>query len=314
MANLIPQSPTTGGMQYSTVQNYWDALKEDFDTIAYLPYGDEYWDAMNLIMNSISTREIAKQPQVKWFELTRQEVPFTVDNGPVAITSGQYTVDLPTSEVDPSTGYSFPIANQIWQHALTRKNFQIVDKPDANTLVLRCLDSSFTGNLGDGDKFFLVGVSVKEGSSKQQGQFTFDTLRTAKLQTFRNDNQVTSEYMNNQLWYDQLQNGKAVPFTNSRDVMYIQREHQVALVNTFIAGKSDDNLAATTSFQTTDGLVESIFDRGQTQDSGGDIDETDFYAIEAKLTVVLLGLLTDVLTAKSVVLLVLLPKQILVDL
>lgn len=282
MANLIPQA-IPGGITAS-IQNNWDALKDDFDAVAYLPFGDEYWDAMNQIMNAIGNREIAKQNIVKWFERTRQEVPFTVDNGPVSISSGQYTVDIPASEVDATTGYSWPIKHEIWRHAPSGTLFQIVSKPDANTLVLRPLDSTFTANLADGDKFFYVGVSVPENSDNQDSKYVFDTLYSAKVQTFRHDNISSSQALYNQLWYTQLENGTQLPYSNSNDVIYLQREHQVAIVNTFLAGKSDNNLSSTTSFQTTDGLIPTIFSRGQTQDSGGDIDELDFYALEAKLT------------------------------
>ena len=68
----------TGAMTFGAIQNNWDALMEDFDSVAYLPFGDEYWDAMNQIMNAVGNREIAKNPRVRWFELTRMEAPITV--------------------------------------------------------------------------------------------------------------------------------------------------------------------------------------------------------------------------------------------
>src|SRR5690606_35793110 len=110
MANLIQQSIPTG-MSYGDVLNYYDAMKEDIDKVNYFPFGDEYFDAMNLIINAIGNREIAKQPQLSWFERQRQEVPFTV-KGTTNISSGVYTVTIPNSEVDPTTGYSWPIKNE----------------------------------------------------------------------------------------------------------------------------------------------------------------------------------------------------------
>jgi hypothetical protein len=281
MANLIPQSPTSGGMSYGGILNFWDALKEDIDTINYLPYGDEYYSTMNQIINAVGNREIAKQPSVSWFENSRMEVPFTVET--VNVASGVYTIDIPASEVDASTGYSFPSQYDIWVHAKTLTPFQIISKTDANTLVLKPVDS-FSGSITAGDKFFYSGDSVPEGSSPVQPKYVFNTKLTAYLQSMRNDKQSTSEALFDQLWYDQWENGIQTPFSNSADVYQLQRSHLVGMVNTFFTGTTGSNLASTTSFQTTDGLYQTVLERGQKQDSGGDIDEVDFYALEALLS------------------------------
>jgi hypothetical protein len=82
------QSPTiappisTGAMTVGAIQNNWDALMEDFDAVAYLPFGDEYWDAMNQIMNAVGNREIAKNPRVRWFELLLMQLLVTMLDGP----------------------------------------------------------------------------------------------------------------------------------------------------------------------------------------------------------------------------------------
>lgn len=282
MATLIQQSPTTGGMSYGGILNYFDALKDDFDNIEYLPFGDEGFKEMNMIVNGIGQRDIAKQPQVNWFERERQEVPFTT-SGSTSIASGQYTVTLDASEVDTTTGYSWPAATEIWEQATTGIQFQIVSKPSASSLVLRPT-TTYSTAIPSGAKFFYVGNSQAEGSGPMQSKFMFDTQYTAYLQTIRQDYKTTSEAMFNQLWYDQDEAGKRIPFSNTRDVTYMQREHLVALCNTFLAGDVATNLATTTSFQTTNGLVNSIFDRGQLQDTGGSLDATAFYALEAKLT------------------------------
>ena len=125
MANLIAQA-IPGGMTNGILNN-WDALKDDFDAVAYLPFGDEYWDAMNQIMNGIGNREIAKQQIVNWFEMNRMEVPFTVATETGGATAGStITVTIPAGEVDSVTGYSFPIANEIWRHAKTGELYQIL--------------------------------------------------------------------------------------------------------------------------------------------------------------------------------------------
>jgi len=291
MSNINPLS-TSSGMTYGGIQNNWDALKDDFDAVAYLPFGDEYWDAMNQIMNAIGNREIAKQPQVKWFEMTRMEVPFTVLSFTGGATAGSFaTITLATSDVQTvgGTAYSWPAENEIWRHAKTGDLYQITTKSAANTLVVTPLLSSVTpnANLAATDKFFYVGVSVKENSTAQAAKFVFDTLHTAKLQTFRHDALSSSEALYNQLWYSQLENGVQTPYSNSRDIIYLQREHQVAIVNTFLAGQTDDNLSSSDSFQTTNGLIPTIKSFGQTVDYGTtstDLDEADMYTLEAKLT------------------------------
>ena len=289
MANINPLS-TSSGMTYGGIQNNWDALKDDFDAVAYLPFGDEYWDAMNQIMNAIGNREIAKQPQVKWFEMTRMEVPFTVDSiaGGGAGVSVTITLDATDVQNVGGTDYSWPTTKEIWRHAVTGDLYQITTKSAADTLVALPLISTVdSSGINPGDKFFYVGVSVGENSTAQPAKYTFDTLHTAKLQTFRHDALSSSEALYNQLWYSQLENGVQTPYSNSRDIIYLQREHQVAIVNTFLAGQTDNNLTSSTSFQTTNGLIPTIFSQGQSYDYGAqpdDLDEAAFYTLEAQLT------------------------------
>jgi hypothetical protein len=270
------------------ILNNWDALKEDFDAVAYLPFGDEYWDAMNQIMNGIGNREIAKQQIVNWFEMNRMEVPFTVATETGGATAGStITVTIPSSEVDAVTGYSFPIANEIWRHAKTGELYQILTKPAANQLTLRPLTASVVPatDIAANDTFFYVGVSVAENSGAQDPKFVFDTKYSAKLQTFRNDALSSSEALYNQLWYTQLENGTATPYSNSRDIIYLQREHQVAIVNTFLAGAPADNTGLN-GYQFANGLLPTIQSSGQVVDCSSPttgIDVGDFYALEAKL-------------------------------
>jgi hypothetical protein len=288
------QSPTinplsTSAMTYGGIMNNWDAIKEDFDAVAYLPFGDEYWSAMNQIMNGIGNREVATNPRVRWFELTRMEVPALVATGGT-LGAGDNTIILNTSDRQDLDGtyYSWPAVNEVWRHAPSGKLVQITAKnADAVTLTVRPVTSDAVGTVvATGDYFFYVGVSVKENSTAQAGKFMFDEVKTSFLQTMRHDILTSSESLYNQLWYSQLENGTATPYSNSRDIIYLQREHQVAIVNTFLAGQATTNtsLTSATSFQTTPGLIPTIFADGQTQDSGGAIDQDTFYALEAKLT------------------------------
>jgi hypothetical protein len=287
MANLIAQS-IPGGMTNGILNN-WDALKADFDAVAYLPFGDEYWDAMNQIMNGIGNREIATQQIVNWFEMNRMEVPFTiatkVSGGATAGTT--ITITIPSSEVDATTGYSFPIAYEVWRHAKTGELYQILTKPAANQFTLRPLTASVVPDtdIAVGDAFFYVGVSVAENSGAQDPKFVFDTKYSAKLQTFRNDALSSSEALYNQLWYSQLENGTATPYSNSRDIIYLQREHQVSIVNTFLAGKTNTNTSMG-GYQFTNGLIPTILSSGQVVDcdtTTANPDVGDIYALEAKL-------------------------------
>lgn len=287
MANLLAQA-IPGGMTNGILNN-WDALKADFDAVAYLPFGDEYWDAMNQIMNGIGNREIATQQIVNWFEMNRMEVPFTIATESGGATAGTtITVTIPSSEVDSVTGYSFPIKNEIWRHAKTGELYQIMTKPAANQLTLRPLTATVVPatDIAAGDSFFYVGVSVEENSGAQDPKFVFDTKYSAKLQTFRNDALSSSEALYNQLWYSQLENGTATPYSNSRDIIYLQREHQVSIVNTFLAGKTNTNTGMN-GYQFTNGLIPTILSSGQVVDcdttsAGPDI--ADIYALEAKLS------------------------------
>jgi hypothetical protein len=275
------------GMTYGGIQNQWDALKEDFDSVAYLPFGDEYWDAMNHIMNAIGNREIAKQPLVRWFEMNRMEVPFQVLTGGSIVAAGRAVTLDPTgpyvTEVN-GTQYSWPANRDIYRHALTGQLFQVQNKTTALAFDLVPLDSTATGTIAIGDYFFYVGVTVPENSTRQASKYVFDTLYTSFLQTMRHDSTSSSEALYNQLWYSQLENGVATPYSNSRDVIYLQREHQVSIVNTFLAGTTSNNATNLESFQTTAGLIPTINSQGQTIDSAGGITVDLFYDMEAALT------------------------------
>jgi hypothetical protein len=287
--NIAPIA-APGGMTYGGIQNNWDALMEDFDAVAYLPFGDEYWDAMNQIMNAIGNREIAKQPTVRWFELTRQEVPLTI-NDTATITDAGVAVDVAASDVVTvgGTRYLWAAKNEIYRHAKTGKLVQVIAKDASTTpatVTLKTLKASPGGNISvvPNDKFFYIGVSVPENSSAQEAKFTFDTLHSAKIQTMRHDGLTSSEALYNQLWYSQIENGMQTPYSNSRDVLYLQREHQVSIVNSFLGMDTDNTLTASESFQTTTGLIPSIIASGQVHDAAGFVDQTDFYTLEAMLT------------------------------
>jgi hypothetical protein len=97
-----------------------------------------------------------------------------------------------------------------------------------------------------------------------------------------------------------LESGVQTPYSNSRDIIYLQREHQVALVNTFFAGvptgSANYNLPSAASFQTTQGLYDAIVNNGSGANGGSNtvisvaaapgtnFDVDDFYAMEAALT------------------------------
>jgi len=311
------QNPTinplsTGAMTFGGIQNNWVAIKEDFDAVAYLPFGDEYFDAMNQIMNAVGNREIAKNPRVRWFELTRMEVPMTVDTGATFTAGAANDILLVTTdrqELPASSGnfYSWCAVHEIWRDAATGILYQITAKdPDAITITVQPVNPPVTGGvvgnvtIANDATLFYVGVSVPENSTAQAGKFMFDDVHTSYLQTMRHDIVTSSESLYNELWYSQLENGTATPYSNSRDIIYLQREHQVALVNTFFAGvptgSANYNLPSTASFQTTQGLYDAIQNNGSGTNGGSStvisvsaapgtsFDVDDFYAMEAALT------------------------------
>jgi len=292
---LSISSANNGGMTYGGIQNNWDALMEDFDSVAYLPFGDEYWDAMNQIMNAVGNREIAKNPKVRWFEMTRMEAPITV----TATGAGPYTVTLDAANVQTVGGvaYSWPAIGDIWKDASTGALYQITAKSAANTVTMAALIT--TGAAAPAGLMYYVGNSAPENGSAFASKFTFDTVHTSPLQTFRNDTTSSSEALYNQLWYSQLENGVQTPYSNSRDIIYLQREHQVALVNTFFAGVPSTATGyntgiSTTSFQTTQGLYDAIQTNGSGTNGGSSTvvstggvtgpSTADFYEMEAALS------------------------------
>jgi hypothetical protein len=291
------QSPTinplsTGAMTFGGIQNNWDAIMEDFDAVAYLPFGDEYFDAMNQIMNAVGNREIAKNPRVRWFEMTRMEAPITVTG--VGAAPGPYTVTMTGgAQTIGGVAYSWPNVGDIWKDASTGELYQITAK-DATALILTMVPLVIAGSAAPTGLMYYVGNSAPENGGAYPGKFTFDTVKTSFLQTFRNDTTSSSEALYNQLWYSQLENGVQTPYSNSRDIIYLQREHQVALVNTFFTGAPTTNTTiGSTSFQTTQGLENAIRNNQSGSNgggistvipTGGTVDVADFYAMEAALT------------------------------
>jgi len=293
---------STGAMTVGSIQNNWDALMEDFDAVAYLPFGDEYWDAMNQIMNAVGNREIAKNPKVRWFEMTRMEAPIKVLS--VAAFAGPpvgqaITVDPGYVTTVGGVQYTWAAKGDIWKNAKTGTLYQVVSKGATDNIINFTPVTSGGTAIAAGDFMYFVGNSAPENQGAYPSKYTFDTVKTSYLQTFRNDTTSSSEALYNQLWYSQLENGVQTPYSNSRDIIYLQREHQVALVNTFFAGvptgSTNYNLGATTSFQTTQGLLHAIENNnsGATINGGGSntvinvgaaLDTDDFYAMEAALT------------------------------
>lgn len=289
---LSISAANNGGMTFGGIQNNWDAIMEDFDAVAYLPFGDEYFDAMNQIMNAVGNREIAKNPRVRWFEMTRMEAPITVTG--TGASGGPYTVTMTGgAQTINGVAYSWPNVGDIWKDASTGELYQITAK-DATALILTMVPLVTAGSAAPTGLMYYVGNSAPENGGAYPSKFTFDTVKTSFLQTFRNDTTSSSEALYNQLWYSQLENGVQTPYSNSRDIIYLQREHQVALVNTFFTGAPTTNTTiGTTSFQTTQGL-ENAIRNNQSGANGGGIntviptggtpDVTDFYAMEAALT------------------------------
>lgn len=283
-----------GGMTFGGIQNNWDAIMDDFDAVAYLPFGDEYFDAMNQIMNAVGNREIAKNPRVRWFEMTRMEAPITVAG--VGAAPGPYTVTMTGgAQTIAGVAYSWPNVGDIWKDAITGELYQITAK-DATALILTMVPLVIAGSAAPTGLMYYVGNSAPENGGAYPGKFTFDVVKTSPLQTFRNDTTSSSEALYNQLWYSQLENGVQTPYSNSRDIIYLQREHQVALVNTFFTGAPTTNTTiGSTSFQTTQGLENAIRNNQSGAVSnggglntviptGGTVDVADFYAMEAALT------------------------------
>lgn len=290
MADLIQQSPPSG-MAWTGIQDQWSAMKEDKSATLFFPYGDEYAKTMTALRTGIGQMQTIAQPRWSWFERERMEVPFTVES--VANASGVYTITIPSDEVDPSTGYSWPTPTSIWQHVESGLNFYIDDKPSQDTLVVKPVDNTDASliSIVAGDTFFYIGQTSPERSTGPQPQYYFSTQYTVGTQNFRHAKQSSGNSLFNQMWVDQLQNGVAVPYSNSQDVVDLQRIHNVAFINQFFANQVSNNLSDAESFNATssttglyDGLLQTTLNRGQKEDTGGNPDETDFYALEAKLS------------------------------
>jgi len=133
MANLIQQS-IPNGITYG-ILDQWSAMKEDKYAKLMFPYGDEYARTMTALRSGIGQLQEIKQARWSWFERERMEVPFSVEA--VANASGVYTITIPSSEVDPDTGFSWPNEQDIFEHVESGRNFYVSDKPSEDTLVIK---------------------------------------------------------------------------------------------------------------------------------------------------------------------------------
>jgi len=289
MADLIQQSPPNG-ITYG-ILDQWSAMKADKAATLFFPYGDEYARTMTAMRSGIGQMQEIKQARWSWFERERMEVPFTVAT--VANASGVYTVTIPSDEVDPSTNESWPTETSVWQHVESGLNFYISDKPSSNTLVLKPVDTATAPLISiiAGDTFFYVGQTSPERSNGPVPQYYFSTEYTVGTQNIRHAKQSTGNALFNQLWYDQLQSGVAMPYSNSQDVVDLQRMHNVSFINSFFTNQLSNNLSTAESFNSTssteglfNGLLPTINDRGQTEATGGNPGVSDFYALEAQLS------------------------------
>jgi hypothetical protein len=289
MANLIQQS-IPGGISYQ-ILDQWSAMMEDKAAVLYFPFGDQNARTMTAIRNGVGQLQQIKQARWSWFEQDRKQVPFTVES--VTNASGVYTVTIPGDEVDPNTGYSWPNKFDVFQHVESGRNFYISDKPAEDELVIKPVNNTGASGISivAGDTFFYIGQVSKEGSTDVIPKYYFSTEYTVGTQIVRHDKKASGSALFNQLWYDQLQNGVSVPYSNSQDVMDLQFDHNLAFVNSFFANQLSNNLTASENFNTTSategmysGLYQTTFTRGQKQDTGGAPGVSDFYALEALLS------------------------------
>ncbi len=289
MSNLIQQS-IPGGINYQ-ILDQWSAMMEDKAAVLYFPFGDQNARTMTAIRNGVGQLQQIKQARWSWFEQDRKQVPFTVQS--VTNASGVYTVTIPSDEVDPNTGYSWPNKLDVFQHVESGRNFYISDKPAEDELVIKPVNNTGASliSIVAGDTFFYIGQVSKESSTEVIPKYYFSTEYTVGTQIVRHDKQASGSALFNQLWYDQLQNGVSVPYSNSQDVMDLQYDHNLAFVNSFFANQLSNNLTASENFNTTSategmysGLYQTTFNRGQKQDTGGAPSVSDFYALEALLS------------------------------
>jgi len=289
MADLLQQSPPAGIMYKGNgegegILNQWDAMKEDIASTLFFPYGDQSMRAMSSIINAFGQRQEVYQPTWNWFEQDRKEVSFS-SNGNVNIASGEYIVTLPTDEVDPNTGYSWPSEQDVWEHARTGAKFLVRSKPAGDTLVLKPTRSEYaTVTILAGDTFFYVDNTSPEKSGPPAPKYYFSTKYSVDLKISRHDKDSSGSALFNQMWYTTLQNGYATPYSNSTDVIDLQRTHTVGQVNSFLAGSTSDNLSLSEEFGSFDGLNTTIENRGQSEDTAGNPTVEDFYALENRLS------------------------------
>lgn len=268
----------------------FDVLEPIWSQKLYQPYGGQGLDLLQMFFD-MGAKEAVPQITGEHWEEDRFDTAFTISTSPSAPGDGaNITVTITSSFVDSSTGGSYPIEGNLVMHLQSEQRYQIITKSVGaapgyvTTLVLRPLLSTTNIAFTAGDTFIIYSNSVPEGSDAQDNQVSFLTKYNWYLQELRNDDSITGTALTDSLKPVYREDGLTLRGYSSLLTAQLEYRHLKAIVGAMLYGRKDDNLASTTSLQTTPGMVDTFNSRAQVEDTGGTLAYADFTALEAKLS------------------------------
>jgi hypothetical protein len=268
----------------------YDILEPLWSKKLFQPYGAQGLDLLQMFFD-MGAKEAVSQITGEHWEEDRFDTAFTISNNPAAPGAGNnVTVTLTSSYVDTSTGGSYPIEGNLVMHLQSEQRYQIITKtvgaaPTYTTqFVLRPLLSTTNVDIAAGDTFIIYSNSVPEGSDAQDSQVSFQTKYQWYLQDIRNDDSISGTALTDSLKPVYREDGLTLRGYSSLLTAQLEYRHLKAIVGAMLYGRHDNNLASTTSLDTTIGMVDAFNGRAQTEDTGGTLTYADFAALEAKLS------------------------------
>lgn len=284
---MIAQS--TSSVNNSLLANF-DVLEPIWSKKLYQPYGGQGLDLLQMFFD-MGAKEAVPQITGEHWEEDRFDTAFTIANSPAGPGDGNnITVTLSPAFVDTTTGGSYPIEGNLVLHLQSEQRYQIITKTVGaaptftTTLVLRPLLNTTNIGFTSGDTFIIYSNSVPEGSDTQDQQVSFLAKYDWYLQELRNDDSITGTALTDSLKPIYREDGLTLQGYSSLLTAQLEYRHLKAIVGAMLYGRKDNNLASSTSMQTTEGMVDVFNQRAQTEDTSGTLTYADFEALEAKIT------------------------------
>jgi hypothetical protein len=246
------------------------------------PFGGQGVEFLNMFKQMGAMVSVGRSTGTHW-EQDRFMAPFAHSGASVTSASpgANITITLSANDVDPATGQSFPIVNEIYTHMPTDKRFQVITKTVGasptftTTLVLRPIKNTTSITVASGDYFAIPSNSVGERSGAQATQYSSQTEYTWQLQNIRTDHTISGNALPEQFQVEYMQDGRRLNGVSTLATLQDEYRHLLNIVVAMIEGQTATNTGLNGVGFTT-GMKEQFRARAVNVDTGGTVTLTDF--------------------------------------